>query len=84
VPPIHARAQKAAGLRPLRFHDVRHTFGSLAIGRASLVQVQAWMGHADVKTTMRYLHHKSHANDAELLDGAFASGDINEVTAAAA
>lgn len=24
-----------------------------------------------IKTTMRYLHHKSHATDAELLDGAF-------------
>jgi hypothetical protein len=29
------------------------------------------MGHADVKTTMRYLHHKSHANEATLLAGAF-------------
>lgn len=43
-----------AGLRELRFHDLRHTFGSLAIDRASIVQVQAWMGHAAVSTTMRY------------------------------
>ena len=63
--------RREAGLRPLRFHDLRHTFGSLAINRASIVQVQAWMGHADVKTTMRYLHHKSQAGDAELLAGAF-------------
>jgi integrase len=74
----YTKAQKDAGLRPLRFHDLRHTFGSLAISRASLVQVQAWMGHADVKTTMRYLHHKSHANEAELLDGAFAPAEIAE------
>ena len=60
----------AAGLRPLRFHDLRHTFGSLAINRASIVQVQAWMGHADVDTTSRYLHHKSRADDADLLAGA--------------
>jgi integrase len=66
------RAQKAAGLRPLRFHDLRHTFGSLAVARASLVALQSWMGHADVKTTMRYLHHKSNAAEAEPLDGAFA------------
>ena len=52
---------EAAGLRPLRFHDLRHTFGSLAINVASIVQVQAWLGHADVKTTMRYRHHKSRA-----------------------
>jgi integrase len=62
----------AAGLRALRFHDLRHTFGSLAVdGGASLVQVQAWMGHADIKTTMRYLHSKSRAEDAQLLGAAF-------------
>jgi integrase len=64
-------ARDKAGIRPLRFHDLRHTFGSLAINRASIVQVQAWMGHADIKTTMRYLHHKSRANEAQLLAGAF-------------
>ncbi|HEV3284199.1 MAG TPA: tyrosine-type recombinase/integrase [Solirubrobacteraceae bacterium] len=61
----------AAGLRQLTFHDLRHTFGSLAINVASIVQVQAWMGHADIKTTMRYLHHKSRADDAQLLSAAF-------------
>ena len=29
------------------------------------------MGHADIKTTMRYLHHKSRAEDAQLLSTAF-------------
>jgi integrase len=62
---------EAAGLRQLRFHDLRHTFGSLAINVASIVQVQAWMGHADIKTTMRYLHHKSRTDDAHLLSRAF-------------
>ncbi len=61
----------AAGLRRLRFHDLRHTFGSLAINVASIVQVQAWMGPPDVKTTMRYLHHKSRATAARLLSAAF-------------
>lgn len=28
------------------------------------------MGHADVDTTSRYLHHKSRADDADLLAGA--------------
>ena len=60
-----------AGLRELRFHDLRHTFGSLAIDRASIVQVQAWMGHAAVSTTMRYLHHKSQVDEADLLGQAF-------------
>jgi integrase len=71
----YAKTRKAAGLPPLRFHDLRHTFGSLAIdGGASIIQVKDWMGHADVKTTMRYLHSKSRAADAALLDGA-SSGD---------
>jgi integrase len=65
-------ARKRAELPPLRFHDLRHTFGSLAVdGGASLVQVQAWMGHSAIQTTMRYLHTKSRPDDAELLDRAF-------------
>jgi integrase len=67
-------ARNAAGLRPLRFHDLRHTFGSLAVdGGASIIQVQSWLGHADVSTTMRYLHSKSREQDAALLGAAFAS-----------
>ncbi len=72
-----------AGLRYLRFHDLRHTFGSLAINTASIVQVQAWMGHADVKTTMRYLHHKSRADDARLLSSAFGRDAAENVGEAA-
>jgi integrase len=67
----YVQAVAAAGLPPLRFHDLRHTFGSLAINHASIVQVQAWMGHADIKTTMRYLHHKSRADEAKVLSQAF-------------
>ncbi len=66
-------ALDAAGLRRLRFHDLRHTFGSIAINRGSLVQVNAWMGHADIRTTQRYLHFKEHGDEAELLAGAFAT-----------
>jgi integrase len=65
-------ACERADLRVLRFHDLRHTFGSNAINRANLVQVQAWMGNADHRTTMRYLHHKSLGAEADLLAGAFA------------
>jgi integrase len=81
----YCKARDAAGLRRLRFHDLRHTFGSLAVdGGASLVQVQAWMGHADVKTTMRYLHSKSRTEDAALLGAAFASGALVQVDRAVA
>lgn len=67
----YKKALKRAGLRPLRFHDLRHTFGSIAINQATIVQVQAWMGHADIETTMKYMHHRSRAGDAQLLSAAF-------------
>jgi integrase len=64
-------ALRAAELRRLRFHDLRHTFGSLAITRADIVEVQAWMGHADIQTTMRYLHYRDRGQAAERLADAF-------------
>lgn len=79
----YLRALLTAGLRSLRFHDLRHTFGSLAINRASIVQVQAWMGHADIDTTMRYLHHKSRADEAKLLAEAFSTSSTADAVVAA-
>ena len=50
------RAQ-AAGIRALRFHDLRHTYGSLlAAAGVDLVTIQAAMGHSALATTSRYLH----------------------------
>jgi len=39
------------------FHDLRHTFGTLAVQAFPLSDVQAYMGHADIDTTMLYVHH---------------------------
>ena len=47
----------------LVFHDLRHTFGTMAVEKFPLPTVQAWMGHADIQTTMRYVHHASVAGD---------------------
>jgi integrase len=66
-------ALRRAGLRELRFHDLRHCFGSLAINALSIIEVQQAMGHADVKTTMRYLHAKSRGDEARRLAAAFAT-----------
>jgi integrase len=41
------------------------------------------MGHADIKTTMRYLHHKSRADDARLLSAAFEHQPIDDQAQAA-
>jgi integrase len=69
-------AQRRAGLRPIRFHDLRHTFGTLAVrGAESIVELQAWLGHAEVRTTMRYTHYREQADAAKRLATAFhASG----------
>lgn len=68
-------AQKAAGLRVRRFHDLRHTFGSLAIRKFDLVAVQAMMGHSKITTTQRYLHSKPRADDAAKLTAIFDEGE---------
>jgi integrase len=60
-----------AALRPLRFHDLRHTFGTRMIAKADIRRVQEWMGHADIQTTMRYLHYAPRAEDAALVAEAF-------------
>ncbi len=67
----YAEALKRAGLRPLRFHDLRHVFGTRMIAKADIRRVQEWMGHADVQTTMRYLHYAPRVEDAALVAEAF-------------
>ena len=42
---------------PITFHDLRHTFGTLAVQAFPLSDVKAYMGHADIQTTMIYVHH---------------------------
>ncbi len=62
---------KRAGLRRVRFHDLRHCFGSTAVRALPLSDVQAMMGHAHITTTMRYVHHRPGADDAARLSSAF-------------
>ena len=65
-------ARDAAGLRPLRFHDLRHTYGSLlASGGVSVTDIQAAMGHADVQTTARYLHARQASEQVDRFARAF-------------
>lgn len=67
----YKRALSRAGLRSLRFHDLRHVFGTRMIAKADIRRVQEWMGHADVQTTMRYLHYAPREEDARLVAEAF-------------
>ena len=50
-------AARRAGLRPVRFHDLRHSFATrMAAAGAPLRAIQEWMGHSDQRTTMIYSH----------------------------
>ena len=69
------RVQKKAQVRVRRFHDLRHTFGTLAIRRFDLVSVKEMMGHAALTTTERYLHSKPRPGDAAKLTAIFAGDD---------
>lgn len=55
-----ATACRLAGVTNLRWHDLRHTFGTRAIQNgAVLTDLQKVMGHRRIETTMQYVH----AND---------------------
>ena len=58
---------KRGGENPIVFHDLRHTFGTLAVEAWPLHDVQAYMGHADIQTTMIYVHHQPKAAAADRL-----------------
>ncbi|HEY2571437.1 MAG TPA: tyrosine-type recombinase/integrase [Solirubrobacteraceae bacterium] len=69
----YRRAQGAAEVRPLRFHDLRHTFGSLLAARGvDVVTIQKAMGHRALSTTSRYLHARPASEQAQAFTAAFA------------
>jgi integrase len=68
------RARDSAKLRPLRFHDLRRTYGSLlAAAGIDLVSIQSVMGHSALSTTSRYLHARPVSEQAEAFTRAFES-----------
>jgi integrase len=42
---------------PITFHDLRHTYGTTMAAVYPLHDLMAYMGHAQLATTERYLHH---------------------------
>lgn len=65
-------AAQRAGLPQIRFHDLRHSFGTQAIRRFNIYEVQRMMGHASITTTERYLHYAPDPEAATKLSGLWA------------
>jgi integrase len=75
----YKRARDTAGLRALRWHDLRHTFGSLLIaGGVDIVSVKDAMGHSQLTTTSRYLHARPAIERAAAFTAAFGSSPPSE------
>jgi integrase len=79
-------ALEAAGLGRLRakndpivFHDLRHTFGTLAVQAFPLSDVKAMMGHADISTTMIYVHHVPQTDAADRLSALLGADAVDAV-----
>lgn len=50
-------ARKRAGIRNLRFHDLRHTFATrLVLSGVDLATMSKLLGHSSIRMTMRYSH----------------------------
>jgi integrase len=54
----YKRAAEAASLRPVKLHGLRHAAGSVLARSLPLVTVRDMLGHAELRTTNRYLHSK--------------------------
>ena len=69
-------ARERAGLRPMRFHDLRHTYGTqMAAAGAPLRSIQAWLGHSDYQTTAIYADYAPDFSQA----AAFAARAFGEI-----
>jgi integrase len=81
-------ACRRAGIRGLRWHDLRHTFGTrLAEAGHSEATIAELMGHAEPKTTRRYTHGTERAKRVAVeaasergLDAAEGHGELKVVT----
>jgi integrase len=76
------RALTAAGVRPVRFNDLRHTFGTrMAAAGVPLRTLQEWMGHRDIKTTQIYADYQPDDRlEAELVERAFSPSHARHPT----
>jgi integrase len=74
-------ALRSAGVREVRFHDLRHTFGTrMAAQGVPMRALQEMMGHRDFATTMIYADYMPSGMESEWAEAAFGTAVTNPVT----
>jgi integrase len=72
-------AAERAGLRRIRFHDLRHSFGTAAVQRFELYRVSRWKGHKSITTTEIYLRYRANPAAAEGIGALWATSPDADV-----
>jgi integrase len=68
-------AARRARVQAVRFHDLRHTFGTcMAAAGVPMRTLQEWMGHRDYRTTLIYADYAPSAQERDLVERAFRQG----------
>ena len=67
----HEQTLRRTEIRDVRFHDLRHTFGTrMAAAGVPMRMLQEWMGHRDFKTTLIHADYAPGADEAALVNAA--------------
>jgi integrase len=81
---VMRRLAKEAGVKPIRFHDLRHSFASNFVMRGGQIyKLQRLLGHSSIQMTERYSHlSPDHLQDAtEILDfGTLQRGNVTRIS----
>lgn len=72
-------AAAKAGLRVLRFHSLRHSYGSMGAQVWPITDLKQYMGHSSIQTTLIYIHFKEKSEAASQLS-ALIDADVNLMT----
>jgi hypothetical protein len=70
-------AVKRAGVREVRYHDLRHSFGTAMAGAGVPMRtLKEWLGHRDFATTLIYSDYAPSEHEREWVEAAFTRGRL--------